>query len=142
MAKKQKAKVVAEEPVRSRSALPGSQDRLVVGSRRNRVKRRRGRTGLSRGGRPECLCSLSAGGSRRHITAGLDDDSLDLAEQPVCRRASRSGIRHRSRCGNGRPLDPGCRTGRNGRGKGQARTDGRIHLPRKRVARPPLSTAL
>ncbi len=50
----------AEEPFRPRAALPGAQDRLVVGTRRHRTFQRRSRAGLSRSGRPERVCAVSA----------------------------------------------------------------------------------
>ncbi len=53
--------VGAEDPVRPRPALPGAQDRLVVGPRRHGPQLRRSRPRLPRGGRPERLRAVSAG---------------------------------------------------------------------------------
>ena len=58
---------------------------------------RRSRPRLSRGGRPERVCAVSAARRRpasrpTTIAAGLDHHALDAAEQPVRRRASRARI--------------------------------------------------
>ncbi len=85
--------VVAEEAVRPRAAVPGPQDRLVVGPGRHGAQQRRSRPGLPRGGRPERLRPLPAGRPAEHVAAGLDHDALDAAQQPVRRRPSRAGLR-------------------------------------------------
>ena len=54
-----------EEPVRSRAALPGAQDRLVVGPRGHGAQLRRSRPGLSRSGRSERVCPVSAASNER-----------------------------------------------------------------------------
>ena len=54
----------AEKPLRPRPALPGPQDRLVVGPRRHGAQLRRSRPRLSAGGRSERLCAVSAGGRK------------------------------------------------------------------------------
>ncbi len=51
-----------QKPLRPRPTLPGPQNRLVVGPRRHRTLGRRSRPGLPRGGRPECVCEVSAAG--------------------------------------------------------------------------------
>ena len=81
-----------KELVRPRAALPGAQDRLVVGPGRHGAECRRGRPGLSRGGRPERLRPLSAGGRGADVAAGLDHHALDVAEQPVRRGPPRAGV--------------------------------------------------
>ena len=48
-------------PVRPRPALPGPQDRLVVGPRRHGPQFRRSGPRLPRSGRPERVCAVSAG---------------------------------------------------------------------------------
>ena len=49
------------ESVQPRAALPGAQDRLVVGARGHGSVGRRSGAGLPRSGRPERVCAVSAG---------------------------------------------------------------------------------
>ena len=53
------------------------------------AEQRRGIARLSVGGGPERVCSVSARRPPANESRGLDDDAVDAAEQPVCRRASR-----------------------------------------------------
>ena len=90
--------VGAENALRSRAALPGAQDRVVVGPRGHRTQRRRGRAGLPRSGRSERVRPFPAGrpsqsGLAPYGSAGLDHDPLDPSEQPICGRQAGPGIR-------------------------------------------------
>ncbi len=100
--------VGAENIFRTRPALPGAQDRLVVGPRRHGPLQRRGRAGLPRSGRPQRFCAIPAGRSAgeppRYGSARLDHHALDAAgnqfaavkpdlEYSVLRFAGDSGMR-------------------------------------------------
>ena len=73
-------------------AVPGAQDRLVVGPGRHGAEFRRGGTGLPRSGRPERVRVLSVGGRGEHVAAGLDDHALDAARTTSLRRCIRNWI--------------------------------------------------
>ncbi len=129
--------------VRPRPALPGPQDRLVVGPRRHGAEFRRSRPRLPRSGRPERVCAVPIGrgegrgergegrgdaacGFARTVpqrrSARLDHHPLDAAEQPVRRRQARPGILGRLGRGRNAEADSGLGVGRSGLGQSPARS--------------------